>query len=107
MCVTEPRCVSIMNAINPLQRVTVHQYNGRPDGHGTSGRLRIFKVCQAETVMQPEDTLYESALLSSGHAIPRVGLGTWKSEKGQVKHAVYEALKAGYRHVDCAAIYEN
>lgn len=24
-----------------------------------------------------------------------------------MKHAVYEALKAGYRHVDCAAIYEN
>ncbi|KAM0551196.1 hypothetical protein ACHAPJ_008538 [Fusarium lateritium] len=47
--------------------------------------------------------------LSNGtsHEIPLFGLGTWLAEKGQVAHAVEYALKAGYRHVDAAAIYRN
>ena len=96
-----------MAALHPLQRVAVHEYYGQPGRHGNGGRLRVFKICQTDTAVQPNENLYEAAPLNSGHTIPRIGLGTWKSEKGQVKHAVYEALKVGYRHVDCAAIYEN
>ncbi|KAJ5393014.1 hypothetical protein N7501_007954 [Penicillium viridicatum] len=52
-------------------------------------------------------SLGKKVTLNSGHQIPQLGFGTWQSAPGQVGEAVYEALKAGYRHLDLATIYQN
>ena len=61
--------------------------------------------------------------LNTGASIPAIGLGklevmtdnftsltvsgTWQAKPGEVGNAVQHALKAGYRHLDCALIYQN
>ncbi|KAJ9191461.1 hypothetical protein DTO164E3_6428 [Paecilomyces variotii] len=52
-------------------------------------------------------SLGKKVTLNSGHQIPQLGFGTWQAKPGEVEEAVFEALKAGYRHLDLAKIYQN
>ncbi len=45
--------------------------------------------------------------LNNGNKMPMIGLGTWKSETGEIYQAIRWALKIGYKHFDCADIYGN
>lgn len=58
--------------------------------------------------MNTIDSITSSVMLPGDVAMPRLGLGTWKSAEGdEVERAVRAALDLGYRHIDTAAIYGN
>jgi len=49
-------------------------------------------------------------ILQNGNKMPGIGLGTFGSDRAtaeQVAEAVREALLMGYRHIDCASVYNN
>lgn len=46
--------------------------------------------------------------LNNGTTMPVFGLGVFLAKDGdETRHAVSEALKAGYRHIDTASVYKN
>jgi diketogulonate reductase-like aldo/keto reductase len=53
-------------------------------------------------------SLTDTFTLNNGVKIPCIGFGTWQTPDGDVAvSSVKAALKAGYRHIDTAAIYGN
>lgn len=52
--------------------------------------------------------LNETYTLSNGVKMPKIGLGTWQTKKGEEAYqSVLMALKHGYRHIDTAEGYQN
>lgn len=45
--------------------------------------------------------------LLDGHAMPRLGLGTWPMDNAQAREAVAKAFTLGYRLIDTASRYNN
>jgi D-xylose reductase len=45
--------------------------------------------------------------LKTGHHMPAIGAGMWKVDKPAVSQVVQQAIRSGYRHLDCACDYGN
>lgn len=57
-----------------------------------------------------EQDIIPRRMLRGGESVPAVGLGTFGSDKysaDQVAEAVFGGIRAGYRLIDCAAVYQN
>lgn len=68
-------------------------------------RFDTSKVCSE---LQGENVRTSKVQLNDGRAIPRLGFGTVEMKPGAETYgAVYQALNAGYRHIDTAQIYGN
>jgi len=53
-------------------------------------------------------SLTDTYELNNGVKIPIIGFGTWQTPDGDVAYqSTLDALEAGYRHIDTAAIYGN
>eukprot|EP00698_Gefionella_okellyi_P015962 TRINITY_DN4539_c0_g1_i2.p1 TRINITY_DN4539_c0_g1~~TRINITY_DN4539_c0_g1_i2.p1 ORF type:complete len:287 (-),score=54.85 TRINITY_DN4539_c0_g1_i2:749-1609(-) len=58
-------------------------------------------------VAVPMLSLLSKVPLSSGATIPLLGLGVYQTARSEAASIVLAAFKAGYRHVDTAALYKN
>jgi 2,5-diketo-D-gluconate reductase A len=56
--------------------------------------------------MSSSDTV-PTLTLNDGHIIPQLGFGVFKVDPAETERIVSDALEAGYRHIDTAAIYGN
>ncbi|MFI3318764.1 MAG: aldo/keto reductase [Rikenellaceae bacterium] len=57
-----------------------------------------------------DPALVPQRVLNNGAVIPAVGIGTFGSDNYDnetIANAVKEAIRHGYRHIDCAAVYGN
>src|SRR5664279_2616367 len=46
-------------------------------------------------------------MLNNGIEIPQLGFGVYKVPPEETRQAVRTALRAGYRHIDTATLYDN
>ena len=58
-------------------------------------------------LLKQEDINMETKKLNNGVLIPRIGFGTYKTTVDDGYTVILNAIKAGYRHLDTAAIYNN
>jgi D-xylose reductase len=66
-------------------------------GSGRCARISIMSANEFDRVIP----------LSDSGLMPALGLGTWKLPNDRASDIVREALRAGYRHLDCACDYGN
>lgn len=86
-------------------------YIGRPKvihthSIGTSNRVqKIRHFLEQKREMATINNIPQIELGSGGKTMPVIGMGTATGRQESAKPGILEAIKAGYRHFDTAAVY--
>ena len=65
-------------------------------------------ICDRNRKVMRMDGINSTVTLHNGVKMPWLGLGVYDAQEGdEVKAAIKEALKVGYRGIDTAAFYHN
>lgn len=78
---------------------------GTPGAHGPNTASSSTTGTGAARTFAPSDN--PQIRLSDGHFVPALGFGVYKVDGAKAERVVSDALAAGYRHIDTAALYEN
>ena len=84
----------------PAVPAMVERLRGGPVVELPGDRRRSMNLRKGGKIMDMYKTL------NNGVKMPILGLGVYKSGE-DTKQAVLDALEAGYRHIDTAALYKN
>ena len=67
--------------------------------------ILLFPMYEEGTTMAK--TINSKFKMNDGREIPVIGFGTWKADGDTAAMSACEAIKAGYRLLDCASLYRN
>ena len=68
---------------------------------------RAIVILISGVLAQNEQIQLSSTIPDQSADIPLLGFGTWNLDRLNASAVVSTALQAGFRHLDCAAIYGN
>lgn len=69
--------------------------------------VALAALQQSSYAQDDQSSLSNDATVEAISDVPLIGFGTWNLDRSNASDVVAAAIHAGYRHIDCAAIYGN
>lgn len=93
-----------------VEKIKIHRQLAELESQGLTEneRTEAYYDIRRRENEEKESQMTKIFTLNDGHTIPALGFGTFQAADGEEAYqSTLDALKAGYRHIDTAAIYGN